>query len=220
MSELADDFSSLPPEYQDVLRLAQDTHNIEVIPLQELKGGRAGAYLYLVSVSSPVSDQVQHPVGYLRHFVLKLDHKSKKTKMDELERHRTALSQAPPGFARHHLADLAFDRVELEGSVAIFYTIAGQSLHHYRSLASYQRQSKLEMLFSKTNEVLLAGWNAALTFEQALHPQKLLARWLGYRLQPGGKHRALPGRCLSHSPGYGRAPDSGAGFSQSPGLCS
>jgi predicted ATPase len=186
MSKLADDFSSLPPEYQDVLRLAQDRHNIEVVPLQELKGGRTGAHLYLVSVSSAGADQGQHPGGHLRHFVLKLDHKSKKTKMDELERHQTALSQAPPEFARHHLADLAFDRVELKGAVAIFYSIAGQSLHHYRSLASYQRQSKLELLFSTTNEVLLAGWNAALTFEQVLHPQTLLARWLGYRLQPGG----------------------------------
>ncbi len=179
MSELAIDFSSLPAQFQDVLRLAQDTHNIEVTPLQELKGGRTGAGLYLVSVSSPASDQVEH-------FVLKLDHKSKKTKMDELERHRAALSQAPPEFARHHLADLAFGRVELEGAVAIFYSIAGQSLHHYRSLASYQRQSQLEVLFRATNEVLLAGWNAALTFEKAVHPPKLLDQWLGYRLQPGG----------------------------------
>jgi hypothetical protein len=73
MSELAADFSSLPAEYQDVLRLAQDTHKIEVTPLQELKGGRTGARLYLVSVSSPDSDPVQRPVGHLRHFVLKLD---------------------------------------------------------------------------------------------------------------------------------------------------
>jgi predicted ATPase len=186
MSELAADFSSLPAEYQDVLRLAQDTHKIEVTPLQELKGGRTGARLYLVSVSSPDSDPVQRPVGHLRHFVLKLDRKSKKTKMDELKRHSTALSQAPSGFARNHIANLAFDRVELEGAVAIFYSIAGQSLHHYRPLASYQRQSRLEMIFRATNEVLLAGWNAALTFEQAVHPQKLLAQWLGYRLQPGG----------------------------------
>ncbi len=74
MSELAIDFSSLPPEYQDVLRLAQDTHNIGVTPLQELKGGRTGAHLYLVSVASADSDPV-------RHLVLKLDHKSKKTNL-------------------------------------------------------------------------------------------------------------------------------------------
>ena len=53
MTKLADDFSSLPSEYQDVLRLAQDTHNIDLTPLQELKGGRTGAYLYLVS-GSPI----------------------------------------------------------------------------------------------------------------------------------------------------------------------
>jgi hypothetical protein len=70
--------------------------------------------------------------------------------------------------------------------VAIFYTIAGQSLHHYRSLAGYQQQSRLEKIFSMTNQVLLTRWNAGATFEQAVDPQKLLAGWLGYRLKPGG----------------------------------
>ena len=179
MTELVDDFHSLPAEYQEVLHLAQNKHNIQVIPLQELSGGRTGAYLYLVSVSSPDFTQVQH-------FVLKLDHKNKKAKMDELQRHSTAVSQAPPEFARDNIANLAFDRVELNDAVAIFYNVAGQSLHHYQSLADYHQQSQLEKIFSMTNKVLLAGWNKALTFEQAVHPQELLARWLGYRLQPGG----------------------------------
>jgi predicted ATPase len=59
-------------------------------------------------------------------------------------------------------------------------------LNHYRTLASYQQQSKLEKIFNKTNEILLIGWNKGLTFEQAVHPQKLLSEWLGYRLQSGG----------------------------------
>ncbi len=176
---LADQFSSLPEEYQNVLRLAQETHNIKVTPLQQLKGGRTDAYLYLVSVSSLHSGKIQH-------LILKLDHKSKKSKMDELERHNNAVNQAPPEFAGNHLANLAFDRIEFDGSVAIFYTIAGQSLQHYQSLASYQQQNKLEEIFSKTNEVLLTKWNSAAAFEQAVHPQKVLANWLGYRLQPGG----------------------------------
>jgi predicted ATPase len=189
MAELADGFGSLPVEYQEVLRLAQDRHSIKVTLLQELGGGRTGAHLYLVSVSSPESRHVQH-------LVLKLDHKGTKSRVDEVDRHTAAAGEAPADFARNHIARLAFDRVELEGSVAIFYTIAGQSLHDYRSLASYQQQSKLEKIFSTTNDVLLGGWNAGLTVEQAVHPQKLLARWLGYRLQPGGNiERFLQDAC-------------------------
>jgi len=179
MIELADDFSTLPAEYKKVIHLAQDTHKIKVTPLQELKGGQTGANLYLVSVSPLNSNQVQH-------LVLKLDHKSKTTKMDELERHRTAVKEAAPEFANNHIAGIAYDRIELESSVAIFYNIAGQSLQNYRPLASYQQQNKLEKLFSTTIEILLSRWNVNPTFEKAVHPQKVLTSWLGYRLNPGG----------------------------------
>ena len=179
MSELSVDFSILPSDYQNVLRLAQDEHGIKVTPLQELKGGRTGAYLYLVSVASGDSNRLQH-------FVLKLDHKSKKTNIDELQRHRKALESAPKDFAHNHIATLAFERIEKEDTIAIFYSIAGQSLQNYQSLASFQQQSKLEKIFITTNQILLTGWNTGLTFEQAVHPQKLLAKWLGYRLQSGG----------------------------------
>ena len=47
---------------------------------------------------------------------------------DELERHNKALQQAPPDFAREHMAEVAFDRVQLDGFIAIFYRIAGESL--------------------------------------------------------------------------------------------
>jgi hypothetical protein len=36
---------------------------------------------------------------------------------------------------------------------------------------------------------LLNKWNAGLTIEQAVHPQSLLDRWLGYRLKPEGNLR-------------------------------
>ena len=179
MTELAKDFISLPSEYQEVLLLAQDMNNIQISPLQELKGGRTGACLYLVSVSSPGSNQLQH-------LILKVDHKNKKAISDELERHSIALSQAPSEVARNHIANLAFKRVELNDTVAIFYAIAGESLHHYQSLGTLQKQSKLEKIFSITTELLLTEWNANLVFEQLVHPQKLLERWLGYRIKPEG----------------------------------
>ena len=179
MAEFHNNFKSLPDDFQNLLRLAQEKLNIEITPLQELKGGRTGAYLFLVSVSRLPSNRIDH-------LILKLDHKSKKTKMDELERHNLAVKEAPEKFVRSHIADLAFERIEIEDAVAIFYSIAGHSLNNYRSLADYQQQNRLEKIFSTTNELLLSKWNIDAKFEKAVHPQKLIESWLGYRLKPGG----------------------------------
>ena len=51
MPELTVDFQTLPEEYQQVIRLAQDQYKITVTPLQLLVGGWSGAVVYLVSVS-------------------------------------------------------------------------------------------------------------------------------------------------------------------------
>jgi predicted ATPase len=180
VSELAAGFDSLPPAYQGVLSLAQAQHNIGITPLQELKGGRTAARLYLVSVSRPEADPVEH-------LVLKLDRVNPKARSDEVARHDLALSQAPSDFSRQHMAQLAFERVEQDGAVAIFYSVAGQSLHHFRPLSSFERQSQLEVIFRATHHTLLSEWNAHPLFEQAVHPTALLSRWLTYRLKPGGK---------------------------------
>ncbi len=50
MPEVATDFRSLPEEYQQVIRLAEETHKITVAPLQLLVGGWSGAAVYLVSI--------------------------------------------------------------------------------------------------------------------------------------------------------------------------
>src|SRR5688572_23847491 len=178
MTALSSDFQALPEEYQHVIRLAQDQHNITITPLQQLVGGWSGAVIYLVSISALDS-------GHVKHFILKLDRKSKSSKSDEVMRHNVVLSKSPPDFARHHIAEIAFDRVEQENVIAIFYGIAGQSLRNYRPLSNYTRQSQLKTLFSATNTHLLAEWNVNLAFEQAVHPQKLLKKWLGFRLDPG-----------------------------------
>ncbi len=175
----APDFRNLPAEYQHLLDLAKEKHHLEVIPLQELKGGRTDAFLYLVSVSG-------EGFRHVEHLILKFDRVNMKAKTTESERHRLALSQAPAVFASHHVARLAYE-VEHEGAIAIFYTLAGQSLQRFRTLASLERQNRLEALFSTTNDYLLKEWNAEATFEQALHPQKVLQRWLGYRLKPDGE---------------------------------
>ena len=179
MPELTTDFQSLPEEYQHVIRLAQDQYNITVAPLQLLVGGWSGAVVYLVSVS-------HNETKRLEHCILKLDRKGKTAKSDEITRHNTVMSKSTPEFAREHIAELVFDRVEHEGTIAIFYRIAGQSLFKYRPLASYERQSQLKTIFAETNTVLLKEWNGNMAFEQAVHPQKVLKNWLGFRLDAGG----------------------------------
>ena len=177
MSELVTGFQSLPPEYQRVLQLAQEQHQISVAPLQTLVGGWSGAMVFLVSVTYQSNQRVEH-------FVLKLDRKSANARSDELSRHVTAQSKSPAEFARDHLATLAFERVEAEGAIAIFYSIAGQSLQSFRPLSNYGQQHQLETIFSSTYQYLLAEWNANPAFV-TLHPQELLEKWLGFRLDAG-----------------------------------
>ena len=179
MSELKAGFQSLPEEYQAVLRLAQEQHQIMVAPLQTLVGGWSGAVVFLVSVAWNETKRVEH-------CILKLDRKSKTARSDEVTRHNSVLETSTPEFAREHIAELVFDRVEQDGAIAIFYCIAGQSLLKYRPLSNYERQSQLKTIFTKTDAVLLDKWNANHAFEQAVHPQTVLKKWLGFRLDTGG----------------------------------
>jgi predicted ATPase len=179
MPELTINFQSLPEEYQRIIRLAQDNYKITVAPLQLLVGGWSGAVVYLVSVAANDTQRVEH-------CILKLDRKGKNARSDEVTRHNIVLSKSTPGFARDHIAELVYDRVEHEGAIAIFYRIAGQSLLKYLPLSKYERQSQLKTLFAQTNTVLLKEWNCNATFEQAVHPQKVLENWLGFRLDAGG----------------------------------
>jgi predicted ATPase len=198
LSKLAAGFLSLPLDFQRVIQLAQDQHNISVTPLQQLSGGWSGALIYLASVVSADSGPVQH-------FILKLDHKSKNSKSDEVSRHAAAQSKSPPEFARDHLANLAFAPVEAEGAIGIFYTIAGQSLQAFRPLSNYGQQEQLETIFAATHHFLLDEWNPQPTFFQAIHPQELLAKWLGFRLEPGAPIERFIGevcRARSDSPGF------------------
>src|SRR5262245_14836022 len=130
MNELTTDFQSLPQEYQQVIRLAEDRNKIRVAPLQQLVGGRSGAIVYLVSVLSSETQRIEHSI-------LKLDRRGKSASSDEVARHNVMMSRSTPEFARAHIAELVFDAVEREGAIAIFYRIAGQSLLDYRPLSSY-----------------------------------------------------------------------------------
>ncbi|UCD98470.1 MAG: AAA family ATPase [Chloroflexota bacterium] len=171
-------FPSLPRDFQQVLSLAEQQNDIEILPLEELKGGRTGAKLFLVSISGQRFQRISH-------LILKLDHIHKKAPRNESENHRLARDLSPAGFAEQHLPEIAFESQKGD-AIAIFYTIAGQSLLSYRALASFERQDQLETIFSITNDVLLDQWNADLEFEQGCRPCNLLERWLGYRLTSSG----------------------------------
>ncbi|HSJ87491.1 MAG TPA: AAA family ATPase [Anaerolineales bacterium] len=174
------DFSKLSPEQHNLLELAKQKNGLDVLPLQELKGGQTGAFLYLASVSSAGDPR------RVEHFVIKFDRVNPKAKPSEMERHRLAVSQAPSEFSKQNMPVLAYE-FEHDGAVALFYTLAGQSLQRFRTLASNERQHRLEVLFAATNDFVLKKWNAEPTFERAMHPQKLLQTWLGYRLKPDGQ---------------------------------
>jgi predicted ATPase len=133
--------------------------------------------VFLVSVTHQASQRVEH-------FILKLDRKSKTSRSDETSRHSIVQSKSPAKFARDHLATLAFERVELDGAIAIFYSIAGQSLQAFRPLSHFSQQHQLETIFTATNHFLMEEWNANATFA-AFPPQELLRKWLGFRLEAG-----------------------------------
>src|SRR5262245_63369825 len=137
MADLVGGFQTLPAEYRNVIRLAQERHAIEIAPLQTLAGGWSGARVYLASVLSQDSQR-------LEHCILKLDRKSEYSTSDETQRHADTARLSPPAFAAEHLAQMAYEPVEAGGVLAIFYTIAGQSLHRYRTLSAYERQSQIE----------------------------------------------------------------------------
>ena len=108
MPESGVNFQSLPPEYQQVIQLAQVQHNISITPLQELVGGWSGAVIYLVSVASPDSGRVEH-------LVLKLDRKRPLSTSDEVTRHQAAQEKSPAGFAQQHIPDIVYEPAEAEG---------------------------------------------------------------------------------------------------------
>jgi predicted ATPase len=191
------DIQALPAEYRRLLDLAQERFQVEILLLDELRGGRTGALLYLVSLSKPGA-------GDIRHLILKLDQVPQRGAADEIEKHRSALSLAPPDFAGRHIAEIAYE-VKEGPHLAVFYAIAGQSLLQFRPLAHYTRQSQLETIFSATNDLLLNHWNAPHTFDRRVHPQVLLQRWLSYRLKPGGRIASfLEQRCCidAGTPGF------------------
>jgi predicted ATPase/serine/threonine protein kinase len=196
MSALADGFKSLPVEFQNIVLHAQEQFGISITPLQELKGGWSGAVIFLVSVCS-------HRSGSLEHYVLKIDRVSQYSQVDEFERHKIAVEKSPPDFASRHLAEVSFERVELEGVIAIFYSIAGQSLIQFRPLSSYVRQSQLETIFVATNRYLLEQWNRQAVFAQALHPQTLLSQWLGFRIRPGSQIESFISEVCKLDPNIG-----------------
>jgi predicted ATPase len=178
MSEKMTEINSLPENYRRVIEAAERKYNVTIVPLENLVGGWSGAVVLLVSVSSNETNRVEH-------CILKLDGKGRNPKADEVTRHQMVLKKSGSEFAHRHIPELAFDRVEHDDAVAIFYRIAGQSLLAYLPLSRFRQQDQIKTLFTQTYSILLSEWNLQHTFEQALHPQAVLEKWLGFRLGAG-----------------------------------
>ena len=80
------DLTKLPPEHQSLLQLAKEQHSLDVVPLQELKVGQTGAFLYLASVSGRYSSS-----STFRRQVRSINERAKSS---ETERHRLAVTDA------------------------------------------------------------------------------------------------------------------------------
>lgn len=171
--------SSLPQEYQKLLELTQEKYRFHVHLLQELKGGKTGALLFLASINQAEDSR-------LEHYILKLDTIHKHASTDESSRHHLVQSNSPVNFSQQHLAQLIYQARKYE-HLAAFYSIAGGSLLQFRPLAHYNRQNQLETIFRSASACLLGDWNVDLTFNQAVHPCKVLETWLGYRLKADGR---------------------------------
>jgi len=193
MSEQASNSLTFPKEYQSLIGLAQDKFNIKLQPLQLLVGGYSGAMVYLVSTASLDAHHIEH-------CILKLDHKRKIKKSDEITRHRAVMHKSPSEFASIHVPELAFESVEEEGAIAIFYRIAGESLLNYLPLSRFEQQNQVKTIFQETNNLLLAKWNRNLAFVQGVHPQKALEKWLGFRLEAGRNIESFIKRTLQGNP--------------------
>jgi hypothetical protein len=107
-----------------------------VAPLPLLVGGWSGTVVYLVSVSS---NETQH----VEHCILKLDRKGKSAKSDEVTRHHAVVSKSSPEFARDHIAELVFDRLEQEGAASIPVTLAPCSSNQKATKPDPQQRSRI-----------------------------------------------------------------------------
>jgi hypothetical protein len=61
------------------------------------------------------------------------------------------VSDAPAVFRKQNMPMLAY-QFEREGATALFYTVAANRFRRFRTLASIERQSRLEVLFAATND--------------------------------------------------------------------
>ena len=160
MPELTTDFQSLPEEYQHIIRLAQDRHNITVAPLQLLVGGWSGAVVYLVSVSANETKRVEH-------CILKLDHKGKNAKSDEVTRHNAVMSKSTSDFARDHIAELVFDRVEHEAPSRSFI---GLPVNPCSSIARYRITNGNPSSKPSSHRPMLSCWMSGMAMPYSHKP--------------------------------------------------
>ena len=180
-----------PEAYAEILPVLHRQWGIDddLYLSRKLSGGRSGALVFFVDVSSKT---------FTGQAILKLDHALDPVSKEQHEAalHERAIKDAPE-FAAKHLPRILHS-VTHDNQVAILSTIAGRGLEYAEPWADCTYDRKLDVL-REVSTGLLEDWNAGYRLNRGMHmPQELLQSWLAYRLDPadGGRiHGFLRDEC-------------------------
>ncbi|MCV0426051.1 MAG: hypothetical protein K5905_11300 [Roseibium sp.] len=185
---------SWPEAYEELLPLITDRWKVigEIYFHQQLSAGKSGALVYIVDITCD---------AFSGQAILKLDAlpDPKWREKTEIQRHREAF-EAVHDFGSKHLARIVHS-LEHEGKVAILSTVVAHGLEYSVPWNDCGFELALNVL-QRLSRSLFDDWNADYEIAPGMHsPQKLLSKWLGYRLDPeaGRLHQFLSEDC-GHDP--------------------
>ena len=161
-------------EIDRILAVAKNEHNVDINLLEPLTEGYSAAKLFRASITH------HGDPANVEHLIIKLE-PIQETVSDEADRHQSAIDSAPSAFAKNHVTRLALGKVVTDRAVAMFYSIAGESLQSFKPIDKYKVPNELEKIFAEIGRALLQEWNSNLSM-QILTPQQLLMQWVGDRI--------------------------------------
>ena len=182
---------SWPESYAEILPILRRQWNVggEIYLGRQLTGGRSGALVYTVDISTDT---------FAGQAILKLDLAADSGSRESYEAalHERAMEDAPE-FAAKHLPRLLHS-VHQGDQLAILSTIAGRGLEYAEPWVDCSHDLQLAVV-KEVSSGLLEDWNAKYRLNAGMRmPQELLQSWLGYRLDPvqGGRiHAFLAEEC-------------------------
>lgn len=174
-----------PDSYRELLPVVRQRWHLEDIYLsRKLSGGKSGALVFAVDVSSP---------DFTGQAILKLDQATDPggQEQHEADLHSQAIEDSPQ-FALGHLPRVLYS-LSHRGNIAILSTIAGRGLEYAEPWIECAHDRQLEAI-RNVSVGLLEGWNGDYHLQSGmLMPQALMESWIGRRLHPqtGGRIHSL-----------------------------